>query len=102
MELKNKKDINRGRLFFGAAGLTNDDVTFEFEDIFLRIPKVTPTAHIESKLLNLITSDKKAKAYVLDRKINSIAIPAASHSECHNSILSNLEVEDGQSMYCTI
>ena len=79
--LRLTKDINNVRLFFGAAGSVNNDVTIEFENIILRIPHVTPSVHIEPQLLKQITSDKKAKDYVMDRKINSITIGNESRYE---------------------
>ena len=60
--LRLTKDINKGRLFFGATNSVNNDVTIEFEKIILRIPHVTPSVHVEPQLLKQITSDKKAKA----------------------------------------
>ena len=87
--LRLTKDINIGRLFFGAAGSVNNDVTIVFEDILLRIPQVTPSVHIEPQLLKQITSDKKAKAYVMDRKINSITIGAEARYEWEISKLMN-------------
>ena len=87
--LRLTKDINKGRLFFGIAGSTNDDVTIEFEDIFLRVLHVTPSVHIEPKLLKDISSDKKARAAVLDRKINSITIGTEARYEWEISKLMN-------------
>ena len=87
--LRLTKDINKGRLFFGADGSENDNVTIVFEDILLRIPQVTPSVHIEPQLLKQITSDKKAKAYVMDRKINSITIGAEARYEWEISKLMN-------------
>ena len=87
--LRLTKDVNIGRLFFGAAGSTNDDVTIEFEDIFLRIPQITPSVHIEPKLLKDISSDKKARAPVLDRKINSITINNEGHYDWEITRLMN-------------
>ena len=49
--LRLTKDINIGRLFFGANGSVVGDVTIEFEDIFLRVPQVTSSVHIEPQLL---------------------------------------------------
>ena len=68
------KDINIGRLFFGATGSTNVDVTISFEEFKIQIPKITPTPYFGDKLIKLITSNKKAKATVLDRKFYSINI----------------------------
>ena len=50
-----------------------------FEDIFLRIPKVTPHPQLEARLLEHLSSDKKAKAFVMDIKINSISIGREAH-----------------------
>jgi len=72
------KDINLGRLFHGATGSTNADVTLTINDIRLRIPKITPSIHIEPMLLKQISSDKIAKAITLDRHINSITIDQAT------------------------
>ena len=60
--LRLAKDINKGRLFFGATDSVSIDVTIEFEKIFFRILHVTPSVHVEPQLLKQITSDKKAKA----------------------------------------
>ena len=68
------KDINIGRLFFGATGSVNNDVTLTIEDFKLQIPKITPSVHIEPSLIKQITSDKKAKVAVLDRKSYSRTI----------------------------
>ena len=87
--LRLTKDINKGRLFFGAEGLVNNDVTIEFEKIILRIPRVTPSVHVEPQLLKQIISDKKAKAYVMVRKINSITIGNESRYEWEISKLLN-------------
>ena len=72
--LRLTKNISIGQLFFGATGSTNNDVTLVVEQIFLRIPQVTPSIHIEPQLLKQISSDKPAQASVMDRKINSITI----------------------------
>ena len=87
--LRLTKDINIGRLFFGAAASTNANVTIGFEDIFLRIPQVTPSIHIEPQLLKAISSDKQAKAVVMDRKINSITIGTEARYEWEISKLMN-------------
>ena len=83
------KNINIGQLFFGATGSTNNDVTLVFEQIFLRIPQVTPSVHIEPQLLKQISSDKPAQASVLDRKINSITIGTEAQYEWEISKLMN-------------
>ena len=69
MEFKDNKNINVGRLFFGAVGSTVNDVTNAFDEVFLRIPQITPSVHVEPQLLKQITSDKQAKAAVMDKKI---------------------------------
>ena len=56
------KNISTGRLIFGAAGSTVNDVTRAFNEIFLRIPQITPSVHIEPQLLKQITSDMQARA----------------------------------------
>ena len=66
--------VKDGRLFFGATGSTNADITISFEECKIQIPKITPTTYFEIKLIKQITSDKKAKASVLDRKFYSINI----------------------------
>ena len=87
--LRLTKDINIGRLFFGAVGSLNGHVTIKFEDIFLRIPQVTPSVHIEPQLLKAISSDKQAKAAVMDRKISSITIGTEARYEWEISKLMN-------------
>ena len=68
------KNINIEKLFYGATGSANNDVTLAFEEIFLRMPQITPIVHIEPQLLKQISSDKPAQASVMDRKVNSITI----------------------------
>ena len=87
--LRLTKDINIGRLFFGAAGSVVGDVTIVFEDIFLRIPKVTPHPQLEARLIEQLSSDKKAKAFVMDRKINSISIGTEARYDWEISKLMN-------------
>ena len=87
--LRMTKNINIGKLFFGAAGSTNDNVKIVFERIFLRIPQITPSVHIEPQLLKQISSDKSAHASVMDRKINSITIGTEARYEWEISKLMN-------------
>ena len=87
--LRLTKNINIGRLFYGAAGSANNDVSIELEQIFLRIPQITPSAHIEPQLLKQISSDKPAHASVMDRKINSITIGTEARYEWEISKLMN-------------
>ena len=42
-----KNDINIEYGFLVLVVLINDDVIFEYKDMFLRIPQVTPSVHIE-------------------------------------------------------
>ena len=68
------KDINIGKLFYGATGSTNADVTISIEEFLIRIPKITPTNEMESKLLKELTLDKKSYAAILDRFITEKSI----------------------------
>ena len=68
------KNINIGKLFYGATTSANNDVAIVFEEIFLRMPQITPSVHIKPQLLKQISSDKPAQASVMDRKVNSITI----------------------------
>lgn len=79
--LKLVKDINIDRLFHGIAGSVNTDVTISFENLTLRIPKITPSVHIEPSLIKQITSDKKAVASVLNRQINTQTLVAGGTND---------------------
>ena len=84
---------------FKTAGVTkvtpNIITPLSFEEFKIQIPKITPTLYFENKLIKQITSDKKAKASVLDRKSHSDSVGSASdsysvgskHNWCKNSLV---------------
>ena len=63
-----QKEVDLKNIIFGKADIADAYVTLTIEEMFLRIPKITASTHMQTLVDKQITSSKIAEDMVLDRR----------------------------------